>query len=192
MKPMDRYLDRLAAAAWQQSQRPVSAERFGTGPSRDASFLKCRAVGRLEPRSRAGTADCWNAPASTPPWAQEHDFEIPVAVHAPRERCVFLQDVAGSCRVADGLHHDRAPISDEITCESAGIRDGPEELWAGGDRHQGQRLAERGRWRLQGRHISRERGALIGRSIDAALGAAGSDRRFRRDFPEQDQVRKSG
>ncbi|APH72880.1 hypothetical protein BSQ44_17020 [Aquibium oceanicum] len=105
---------------------------------------------------------------------------------------MFPQEVAGSCRVIKGLHHDRVPISDEITRESAEIRDGPAELWAGGDRHQGQRLADSGRWRLQGRHISRERGALIGRSIDAALGAAGSDRRFRRDFPEQDQVRKSG
>ena len=94
--------------------------------------------------------------------------------------------------VVERLHHDRTPISDEITRESAGTRDGPPELWAGGDRHQGQRLADSGRWRLQGRHISRERGALIGRSIDAALGAAGSDRRFRRDFPEQYQVRKSG
>ena len=192
MKPMDRYLDRLAAAAWQESQRHVSAERFGTDPSGDASFLKCRAVGRLEIGSRAGTAGSRKAHASAPPRAQKHDFEIPVAVHAPRERCLFLQDVAGSWMVVERLHHDRTPISDEITRENAGIRDGPEEVRAGGVRHQGQRLADRGRWRLQGRHTSRKRGVLIGRSIDAALGAAGSDRRFRRDFPEQDQVRKSG
>lgn len=192
MERMDRHLDRLAAAAWSESQRHLSPERFGTDPSRDAGFLEGRAVGGLELRSRAGTAGCRNAPASAPPRAQEHDFEVSVAVHAPRKRCVFSQEVAGSCRVIEGLHHDRAPISDEIKRESAGIRDGPAELWAGGDRHQGQRLADSGRWRLQGRHISRERGALIGRSIDAALGAAGSDRRFRRDFPEQDQVRKSG
>jgi hypothetical protein len=88
-------------------------------------------------------------------------------------------------------YHGRAPVSDDMANESAGIRNGPGER-AGGVRHQGHRLAERGRWRLQGRQTSRERGVLIIRSIDAALGAAGVDRRFRRDFPEQDQVRKSG
>lgn len=97
MKPMDRYLDRLTAAAWQESQRHVSAERFGTGPSRDASFLECRAVGRLQTGSRAGTAGGRNAPASAAPPTQEHDFEAPVAVDAPRERRVFLQEVAGNC-----------------------------------------------------------------------------------------------
>jgi hypothetical protein len=64
MEPMDRHLDSLAAAAWSESQRHVSPERFGTDPSRDACFLEGRAVGGLELRSRAGTAGCRNAPAS--------------------------------------------------------------------------------------------------------------------------------
>lgn len=34
---------------------------------------------------------------------------------------MLLLDIAGSCLVDDGLHHDRAPISNEIKRESAGI-----------------------------------------------------------------------
>jgi hypothetical protein len=90
MKPMDRHLDGLAAAAWLKPQCHVSAERLGTDPSRDASLLERHVVGRLEPCSRAGTAGGRNAPASAPPRPKEHDFKVPVAVHAPRERRVFL------------------------------------------------------------------------------------------------------
>lgn len=104
---------------------------------------------------------------------------------------MLLQKVARGEGVYDSQRHDRTTVSKEMARQSEGIRNGPGE-WGTGARHQGQRLADRGRWRLQGRQTSREREVLIVRSIDAAISAAGSDRSFSRDFPEQDQVRKSG